>query len=74
MGAPQVVSRGVLDPSFAGVARKVQAAVTRAVTECDPRARADDDAIADITRIAARRALESSTGRRPTILVAVTRS
>jgi ribonuclease J len=72
-GAPQVVSRGVLDPSLAGIARKVQAAVTRAVNECDPRARADDDAIADIARLAARRTLESSTGRRPTILVAVSR-
>ena len=35
---PRSVSRGVLDPSFAGVARKVQAAVARAVTDCDPRA------------------------------------
>jgi ribonuclease J len=72
-GTPQVVSRGVFDPAFAGIGRKVQTAVARAVSDCDPRARADDDAIADIARIAARRAIEASAGRRPTILVAVTR-
>jgi len=70
---PQIVSRGVLDPSFAGVSRKVQLAVAAAVEQADPRARGDDDAIADIARLAARRALESHAGRRPVILVTVSR-
>lgn len=73
VGAPQVVSRGVLDPSFAGVARKVELAVTRALEECGARVRADDDALADVARLAARRTIEAHTGRRPIVLVAVSR-
>ncbi len=73
VGTPQVVSRGVLEPAFAGVARNVAAAATRAIAELDPRSRGDDDALADAVRIAARRAHESHTGRRPTVLVAVSR-
>jgi ribonuclease J len=73
-GSPQVASRGVLEPSFAAVARQVSLAVTRAVAETDPRARGDDDAIADVARLAARRALETHTGRRPQVLVAVSRA
>jgi ribonuclease J len=70
---PQVASRGVLEPAFAGVARQVSLAVTRAVAESDPRTRSDDDSIADVARHAARRALESHTGRRPQVLIAVSR-
>jgi ribonuclease J len=73
VGTPQVVSRGVLDPSFAGVSRKVELAVTRAFEESSARVRADDDALADVARLAARRTIESHTGRRPIILVAVSR-
>jgi ribonuclease J len=73
VGTPQVVSRGVLEPAFAGVARNVAAAATRAIAELDPRSRGDDDAAADAVRLAARRAIESHTGRRPTVLVAVSR-
>jgi ribonuclease J len=73
VGSPQVVSRGVLEPSFAAVARKVELAVTRAVAEGDARSRSDDDALADLVRLTARRAFESHTGRRPIVLVAVSR-
>jgi ribonuclease J len=73
-GTPQVMSRGVLEPSFAGVARKVALAATRAVADCDARARADLDAVADAVRLAARRTIESHTGRRPMVLVAVSRA
>ena len=72
-GTPQVVTRGVLEPSFAGVARKVALAVTRAVADCDSRTRADDDALADAVRLVARRTIESHTGRRPLVLVALSR-
>ena len=72
-GEPQVVSRGVLEPSFAAVARKVSLAVARAVVDGDARTRADDDAVADLIRLAARRAFEAHTGRRPIVLVAVSR-
>ncbi|MFT3766756.1 MAG: ribonuclease J [Minicystis sp.] len=71
--APELASRGVLEPSFQGVARKVQAAVAQAVGNCDARARNDDDAIADVARLAARRAIESHTGRRPMVIVTVSR-
>jgi ribonuclease J len=74
VGAPQVVSRGVFDPHLAGVGRKVALAVKRALDECDPRARADDEAVAEAARVAARRAIESHTGRRPMVLVSVNRT
>ena len=72
-GAPQVVSRGVLEPSFAAVARKVSTAVVQAVATSDPRTRGADDSIADVARLAARRSIEAHTGRRAMVLVAVSR-
>lgn len=71
---PQVMSRGVLDPDDAGVSRKVELAVARAVTDAPTRARGDDEALSDTVRLAARRAFESHAHRRPTILVALSRS
>lgn len=71
---PEVASRGVLDPSFAGVARKVEAAVAQAIEAADHKTRAADDAIADVARLAARRSLEAHTGRRPIVLVTVSRA
>jgi ribonuclease J len=73
VGTPQLQSRGVLEPAFAGVARKVGVAVVRAVDDCQPRIRANDDALADVVRLAARRTIESHTGRKPLVLVALTR-
>jgi ribonuclease J len=73
-GPPQVVSRGVLEPSFAGVARKVSIAVAQAVSGADGRTRADDESLMDTARLAARRAIEANTGRRPVVLVALSRA
>jgi len=70
---PVLQSRGVLEPSFAGVARKVGLAVARAVEDADARTRADDGAVAEVARLAARRAIESHTGRRPLVVVSVSR-
>jgi ribonuclease J len=72
-GTPLVVSRGVLEPAFAGVARKVAEAIVRAVADCDSRTRASDDALADAVRLVARRTIESHTGRRPMVLVGLGR-
>jgi hypothetical protein len=47
--------------------------VARAVEDADARTRADDGAVAEVTRLAARRAIESHTGRRPLVVVAVSR-
>jgi ribonuclease J len=74
VGAPQVVSRGVFEPALASAARKVALAVTRALTDVDARSRANDDAIADVARLAARRAIEAHTGRRPMVLVSLNRT
>ena len=66
VGAPLVASRGVLEPSLAGVARKVVAAVARAVEDADARAlRATTTRWPTLVRLAARRVVESHTGRRP---------
>jgi ribonuclease J len=73
VASPQIGSRGVLEPSLSGIARKVQLAVTQAVEGCDARTRSDDDAIADVARLAARRSIEAHSGRRPTVLVTVSR-
>jgi ribonuclease J len=71
---PEIASRGVVDPSRAGAWRAVQAAVAQAVGHADARTRAADDAIADVARLAARRAIESVAGSKPTVLVTITRS
>ena len=73
LSPPGIASRGVADPSRAGAFRAVQAAVAQAVGQADARIRAADDAIADVARLAARRAIESHTGSKPTVLVTVTR-
>jgi ribonuclease J len=73
VNTPQIVARGVVDFSFAGVLRKAAGAVARAVADCDPRARSTDGELADVVRLAARRAIEGHTGRRPLVVVAVTR-
>ncbi len=72
-GTPQVVARGVVDAALSGALRKAGAAVSRAVTDCDPRVRSSDSDLADVARLAARRAIESHTGRRPLLVVAITR-
>jgi ribonuclease J len=73
VNTPQVLARGVVDLSFSGALRKAAGAVARAINDCDPRARSTDSDLADVVRLAARRAIESHTGRRPLVVVAVTR-
>jgi ribonuclease J len=74
VGTPQVAARGVLEPGFEGVMRKISLAVARAVTDAPPRDRRSDDSIADVARLAARRAVESHTGRRPLVIAVVSHS
>jgi ribonuclease J len=70
---PKVVERGVLDPIDDGVLRAAAKAVEQAVMDCDSRTRAKDEDLTDIVRLATRRAIESRTGRRPMVAVALTR-
>lgn len=72
-GSPQVVARGVVDSSYASALRKSAGAVARAVNDCDARARSSDGNLTEVVRNAARRALETNTGRRPLVVVALTR-
>ncbi|APR83043.1 Ribonuclease J2 (endoribonuclease in RNA processing) [Minicystis rosea] len=71
--APEIQSRGVLEPQVTGIARKVQLAVTQAIGNTSTQTRNDDDAVADVARLAARRAIEAHTGRRPMVIVTVSR-
>jgi ribonuclease J len=71
--APQVVARGITEPPGAGVLRAASKAVARAVTESSERARASDPELMDVARLAARRAIEVHTGKRPIVTVALTR-
>jgi ribonuclease J len=70
---PKVVERGVLDPFDDAVLKSAAKAVEQAVAECDSRIRAKDEELADVVRLATRRAIESHTGRRPMVAVALTR-
>lgn len=70
---PKVVERGVLDPFDDAVLRAASKAVEQAVANSDPRTRSKDEEIADVVRLATRRTIESHTGRRPLVAVALTR-
>jgi ribonuclease J len=70
---PKVVERGVLDPYDDAALRAASKAVEQAVTDCDPRVRAKDEDLADVVRLAVRRAIETHAGRRPLVAVALTR-
>jgi ribonuclease J len=71
LSPPAIESRGVLDPKVAGIARKVQLAVTQAVEESKARS---DEGLAEVARLAARRCIESQTSRRPLVVVTVSRA
>ena len=49
-------------------------AAARAITEADPRIRNLDESLRDAVRMATRRAIESQTGRRPLVMVTLTRT
>jgi ribonuclease J len=70
---PQVSGRGAVEPSMSSALRKAAAAVARAVGDCDARIRMLDDDLGEVVRLAARRAIETATSRRPTVMVTVTR-
>lgn len=74
VGSPEIISRGVVDASFASALRQASAAAARAITEADPRIRTQDEALRDAMRIATRRAIESHTGRRPLVMVTLSRT
>lgn len=71
--APQIVARGISEPAEAGLYRAASKAVARAVTESSARARSSDAELMDVARLAARRAIEAQTGKRPIVTVALTR-
>ncbi len=72
---PRIVQRGVIDQDEGAseVLRAAAMAVSRAVTDCDPRTRTSDDGVSDVVRLAARRVIEAKTGRRPIVVVALSR-
>lgn len=70
---PKVVERGVLDPDDDGVLKAAARAVELAVAECDGKTRSRDDDLMEVVRLATRRIIESRTGRRPLVAVALTR-
>ena len=74
IGSPEIISRGVVDASFASALRQASAAAGRAITEADPRIRNLDESLRDAVRLATRRAIESHTGRRPLVMVTLTRT
>jgi ribonuclease J len=73
VNTPQVSARGVVDLSLTSALRKAAGAVARAISESDARTRATDSDLSDLVRLAARRAIESLTGRRPVVVVTVSR-
>jgi ribonuclease J len=72
VAAPVVVGRGIIDDDQDPLAfRFVAVMIAKA---CASHARdASDDGIAETARLAARRAIEARTGKKPVTLVAVTR-
>lgn len=74
IGSPEIISRGVVDASFASALRQASSAAARAITEADPRIRNVDESLRDAVRLATRRAIETHTGRRPLVMVTLTRT
>jgi ribonuclease J len=70
---PQVLAHGVAGEIHAAALKAAARAVAEAVTGADARLRRRDTDVVDLARLAARRAIESQTGRRPLVTVALTR-
>ena len=72
---PRVVQRGVIDQEEGAseVMRAAALAVSRAVTDADGRTRSSDEGMTEVVRLAARRVIEAKTGRRPIVVVALSR-
>jgi ribonuclease J len=72
---PRVSQYGVVDHAegASDVLRAAAIAVSRAITDADPRYRTQDESLTDICRLAARRMIENKTGRRPVVIVSLSR-
>jgi len=72
---PRVAQRGVVDQEegAAEVLRAASIAVARAVTDCDSRIKNHDDDLSDIARLVLRRVIEQKTGRRPVVVITLSR-
>lgn len=73
---PRLVQYGVVDHAegASDILRAGAIAVSRAITDSDPRLRTQDESMADICRLAARRTIEHKTGRRPVVIVSISRT
>ncbi|HMY21643.1 MAG TPA: ribonuclease J, partial [Polyangium sp.] len=72
---PRLMQYGVVDhgEGASDVLRAAAIAMSRAITDTEPRLRAQDETIADICRLAVRRTIEHKTGRRPVVVVNISR-
>jgi len=71
MSAPSVQSRGVMaDEGEPGTLRFVALEIAKALDNGAPK---DDGALGEVARLAARRAIEAKTGKKPLCMVSVTR-
>jgi ribonuclease J len=72
---PRLSQYGVVDHAegASDVLRAAAIAVSRAITDADPRLRTQDESLSDICRLAARRTIEHKTGRRPIVIVSISR-
>lgn len=72
---PRVTQYGVIDhgEGASDVLRAAAIAISRAITDADPRLRTQDESLADSCRLAARRTIEHKTGRRPVVIVSISR-
>jgi ribonuclease J len=72
---PRVTQYGVVDHAegASDILRAAAIAVSRAITDADPRFRSQDESLSDICRLAARRMIEHKTSRRPVVIVSISR-
>lgn len=72
---PRLVQYGVVDHAegASDVLRAAAMAVTRAIASADAHTRSNDEGVAEVCRFAARRTIEHKTGRRPIVVVSVSR-
>jgi ribonuclease J len=70
---PQVLAQGVTGEASPSALAAAAGAVVQAVSAATPRQRRRDADLIEIARLAARRAIEDRTGRRPMVAVALTR-
>jgi ribonuclease J len=70
---PRMASRGVLEEFTTEIVQKASRAIARAIADSGSRVRSNDDELAEVARLSARRLIEAETGMRPLVLVTVTR-